>query len=405
MPGDTSAPGSRPAQGWSDGEQPRLKVTLLDPSLFTEPYDAALARGLAASNVDAHWLVRPARPGEASGLPPGRFSPMFYRLSERLGGPFAKLKPALKGLEHGLGVLQALNHVARTKPDVVHVQWAVIPVIDAAVIRLLRRKRPVVMTVHDAVPFNGEKVALLHRLGFDLPIRAADEVIVHTAAAKAELTRRGIPARKINIIPHGPLELNGEASAPPPRDDSFWTFVLFGQLKPYKGIDVLIEAIGLMPAERRSIARFIIAGAAKMDLAPIRARIRELRIEDIVEIRDRRHSEAEMSALFASAHCFVFPYRQIDASGVYFLLKGRGRWLIASTIGIFQEDIEDGVSGRLVPVSDTQALSRALSDAVHERPAPSEQASNASWNEIGHATLTIYRQARDARLSGERRQP
>jgi len=58
-----------------------------------------------------------------------------------------------------------------------------------------------------------------------------------------------------------------------------------------------------------------------MDLAPIEARIAALGLGDVIELRPQRQSEQEMAALFVEADCFLFPYLQIDASGVWFLTK------------------------------------------------------------------------------------
>ncbi len=52
-----------------------------------------------------------------------------------------------------------------------------------------------------------------------------------------------------------------------------------------------------------------------------------------------------MADLFADTDCFVFPYRQIDASGVYFLTKSLNKWTIATRVGIFAEDFQDGAQG------------------------------------------------------------
>ncbi|MGL1241035.1 hypothetical protein ACSTKS_23365, partial [Vibrio parahaemolyticus] len=51
----------RPAAG-------ALRVLMVDPSLFTAPYDAALSGGLAQAGVRADWATRALRPGEEAEL-------------------------------------------------------------------------------------------------------------------------------------------------------------------------------------------------------------------------------------------------------------------------------------------------------------------------------------------------
>ena len=38
-----------------------IEALLVDPSLFTAPYDAALTSGLVAAGVDPMWATRPQR--------------------------------------------------------------------------------------------------------------------------------------------------------------------------------------------------------------------------------------------------------------------------------------------------------------------------------------------------------
>jgi len=172
------------------------------------------------------------------------------------------------------------------------------------------------------------------------------------------------------------------------------TFVAFGEIKRYKGPDVLIEAVGLLPPALRARARFIIAGRPRMDLAPLLARAAALDLRESLEIWPRRLSEPEMADLFQQTDCFVFPYRQIDASGVYFLTKSSGKWIIASRVGVFAEDVKDGTQGQLVAPESPAALAAAIVAAIRDRPAPHASSPSSAWLEIGHATRDVYRQAR-----------
>jgi glycosyltransferase involved in cell wall biosynthesis len=155
---------------------------------------------------------------------------------------------------------------------------------------------------------------------------------------------------------------------------------------------VLVEALSRLAPSLRRRARIIIAGRPRMDLAPLSARIAALGLEQTVELWPRRLSEDEMADLFELADCFVFPYRQIDASGVYFLTKDLGKWIIASQVGIFAEEVQDGVQGTLVPPDDAAALSAALAAAIERQPTPAGASPGPSWLDIGRATRRLYDQ-------------
>lgn len=372
-----------------------LQVLLVDPSLFTAPYDAALTGGLVCAGVEPMWATRATRQGDRQELPIERTDTFFYRHVDRAGWVPSKLTPVVKGLAHlgGLGAL--LQKVRSERPDVVHFQWIVVPPLDVLAMALLRRWRPLVLTVHDTVPFNGQKMSWMQRIGHDGPMRLAHRLIVHTRSGQEVLIARGVPASKIAVIPHGPLRLVVDLpqSARTAARDPRWTFVLFGEIKPYKGLDLLIESVAKMPAPVRLQCRVIVAGRPRMDIAPLVARIAALGVEAQFDIRPERQTEEQMAVLFDQADSFVFPYRQIDASGVYFLVKSLGKWLVASRVGIFAEDIEVGVSGVLVPTDDAAALSTELQSAVVNRPSRAPASTSDSWSEIGKSTRALYLQA------------
>lgn len=366
-----------------------MDVILVDPSLFTPAYDAGLSEGLSAAGVRPRWAVRPLRPGEQAELRPAECDPFFYRAIEGTKQRRGRLRSLAKGASHLSGLLALLRRVRGLRPAAVHMQWTVLPALDALVMRMIRRTCPVVMTVHDTVPFNGEKISFLQNAGFDLPMRAADRVVVHTRGARENLLARGIADKKIALIPHGPLPLRAVPRPRPLRDPRF-TFVLFGQIKPYKGLDLLVEAFGRLPEEVRRQARTVAAGAPLMDTGPVQSRIAELDLSASVELRLGRLDDQAMADLFDEADAFVFPYRQIDASGVYFLLKPLGKWMIASRVGIFAEDMRDGEDGALVPPGDVAALAGALRNAVDRRPPTRPVDSSGGWQAIGERTRQLY---------------
>jgi glycosyltransferase involved in cell wall biosynthesis len=372
-----------------------MRALLVDPSLFTGPYDAGLTEGLVAAGVSPTWAVRPTRAGDRQEIGADYVDAFFYRRVDRLTWLPGPLRSAAKGVAHALGLARLVLRVLVRKPDVVHFQWLVVPPLDALAIRIIALRCPVVFTAHDTVPFNGEYLSFLQNLAFDLPIRLSDRVIVHTAAGMQRLVERGVPRDKVAVIPHGPLRLHESPSDDARPRDPRRTFVLFGEIKHYKGADLLIEAVGRLPREIRARARIIIAGRPRMDLAPLQHLIDGLGLADTVEIRAHRHSETEMANLFADTDCFVFPYRQIDASGVYFLTKSLNRWTIATRVGIFAEDFQDGAQGALIEPENPEALAEAVARAIVHDPRPTSTPPSSAWQEIGRATRAVYQQAQN----------
>jgi glycosyltransferase involved in cell wall biosynthesis len=371
-----------------------LNGLLVDPSLFTAPYDGALSEGLEANGVKPVWLTRRLRPNESEEIPALNVRPIFYGLTDGPRRRHGKRWQVVKGLEHIAG-LRRTAKLARRGFDVVHFQWTVLPRIDIHAIKQMRRHVPVVLTVHDTTPFNGKAVNPMQVNGLDDVLHAVDALIVHTEFGRETLCAQGIDADRINVIPHGPLRLR-ESGAEERRPER-WRIVMFGRLQAYKGLDVLIEAAGLFDAETRARIEIVIAGEPMTDLAPHMRRVMALGLQDVFEFRPHRLDDAAMAALLHSADAFVFPYRAIEASGVLYLVAELGKWMVASDLGAFRDMISDGDNGALVEPGDAARLADALRGSI-DREVATGLKSTAGWTEIGGMTRQIYeRLIRDRR--------
>src|SRR4051812_38808506 len=104
-----------------------MKVAIIDPSLFTMPYDAALCDALAAAGAEVRFYGRRFRTGESM---PGRTRviPHFYAASERLRKAVPlRLVRLVKGAEHTADMLRLQRRLAHERPDAIHFQWAPLP--------------------------------------------------------------------------------------------------------------------------------------------------------------------------------------------------------------------------------------------------------------------------------------
>lgn len=365
-----------------------IDVLQLDPSLFTAPYDAALSRGLVENSVRPVWATRRLRPKEEDLLADADKLAFFYPMTD---GPARRVGSAwklVKGLEHASGLRRLVRESRRF--DLMHVQWAVLPMLDLQMMRRVRRERPVVMTAHDIEPLNG-KAGGVQGNGYDAVLREADRLIVHTDKGREALRARGLEDRRIHVIPHGPLPLSASAVEARP-DDGRWRIVLVGRLQFYKGVDRLVQALGMIPPSIRSRLEVIVAGEAQIPVEPILQRARDLELGKAFTLREGRLSEADMAALLRSADAFVFPYRTIDASGVLHMVAGLDRWLIASDLGAFRTMIHEK-TGELVAPDDLSALAEAIIRSIGRRPAPRSANALPDWSEIGEMTRQVYEEA------------
>lgn len=376
-----------------------MRIAIIDPSNFTLPYDRALGRALAARGHTVTMIGRPPDAGDGWEEPGIPFVPHFYRGLDRLRRLPRPLFLAAKGAAHAASMAGLRQRLADLRPDVIHVQWFPLPAVDRLLLPALRRIAPVVLTMHDTEPFNGNPTSILQRLGaLDLP-RACDGVIVHTALGVRRLTAAGVSPERIAVVPHGLL---GEVPGAAPPPDGPPLFLLIGKIKPYKGADLFVEAIARMPQSVRQGCRFVIAGRPYIDTAPLLEAARRHGLGDELRFDFRFLSEAEMAALIAEASVLVFPYREIEASGVLATVLGHGRAVVATAVGGFAETLTDGVTARLVPPGDAGALAAALAGLATD-PAERERLGQAArmlagrlqdWGAIADRTAAVYTAAR-----------
>jgi glycosyltransferase involved in cell wall biosynthesis len=339
-----------------------VRVHVVDPSAYTPPYDHALCAALARAGADVELVTSRFAHGTVP-VPDG------YRRAERFyprgGGRAAKL------LQHVPSMLAERRAAAAA--DLVHFQWLAVQHADA----WLLPRTPTVLTAHDVLPRApraGQRAA--QRRLYD----RVDAVVVHTEHGRERLVGElGVAAERVHVIPHGPLRdlvaLDGtlppEVAAAPEGP----VVLFFGLLKPYKGLDVLLEAWhGIDGAE------LWVAGAPRMDVAPLRAAA-----PAGVRWVERFVADAEAAALFRRATLVVLPYRESEQSGVLWTAAAFGVPVVASDVGGFAE--VPGV--RLAPAGDAAALREVLRDALAAPPLPIDVAAF-GWDAIARRHLDLY---------------
>ena len=375
-----------------------MRIALVDPSLFTIPYDRELAGGLSRIGHDVTLYGRPPRALDET-LGTATLEKVFYRLAESragLGLP-GGARLGLKGVDHVWSMLRLLRALRRRRPDVIHFQWLPLPLLDARLLGRFRQVAPVVLTVHDTDPFNGAASAGIQRRGVQRCFQAVDRLIVHTAQGRRRLTALGVAPEGIDVLPHGMLVEAGP-TGPDPMDGAL-TFLLFGKIRPYKGADVLIDAFAALPEAVRGRCRLRIVGKPYMDIAPLQDAARRAGVA--VDWQTEFVPDSAIAGLFGPGAVAVFPYREIEASGVLFLALAHGRPIIASSLGAFAELLVDGQHGHLVPPGQLEPLTAAMRHMAEDRTFAAHAAATVAdfaksipgWEEIARRTVSTYKRA------------
>lgn len=273
--------------------------------------------------------------------------------------------------------MRVSRRVGEFQPDMVHEQahydWRLRTIARSA-------RVPRVLTVHDVtshVDAADVHNAVHNRVARSLRTEASG-LIVH-GEQQAELTRRqswyrGAP---IYVIPHGVLSQPAEPRPLPAMP----TALFFGRVEYYKGLDVLVEAARLLPADLE--LRILVAGrGAEVD------RCRELAAGDPrFEWRSGFVEDECLPDLFAESSFVVLPYRDGSQSGVVPLAFANRRAVVVTDVGALAEAVTDGVTGVVVDPEDPVALA-AVMESLARDGAQLDRMSEAALAEVTTGPLS-----------------
>ncbi|WP_084128485.1 glycosyltransferase family 4 protein [Demequina sp. NBRC 110055] len=331
-----------------------LDVTLIGP---THPFKGGIAqhttrlahrladRGLTVDLVS--WRHQYPRL-----LYPGRLT---VPLDEPETLPFARTRRTLSWFAPWTWWREA-RRLRATRTVIVTVVTPLQALAYLAMMRTLRREGVrVVALFHNVVPHEAGRLdrAITRRV-----IGRADAVVVHTAdearAARdlgaTEVTVAALPSsldawpdpdRVVRTDPHTPLEL-----------------LAFGLVRPYKGLDVLLEAVALAPHTRLRVVGEFWGG-----VEPYERQVARLGLGERVSLEPGYVDAAAVPAIFHAADVAVYPYRSATASGAALVALDCGVPIVVSDVGGLPGLVEGDAYGLSVPPEDPATLAAALTRA------------------------------------------
>jgi glycosyltransferase involved in cell wall biosynthesis len=205
-------------------------------------------------------------------------------------------------------------------------------------------------------------------------VRHADLLVIHASHQREELRRLGVPDEAIVDAFHPrfaaadlcALPTDVDVRAERARQGSPRVSLLaFGAIRPYKGIDLALEAMSRLPTAAG--IRLTIAGVCWDGGRDLRRQIDALGLADRVELRDGFVSNEEAALLFSAADATILPYRSATQSGVVQLSFGYGVPVIATAVGGLVEAVAHERDGLLCPAEDVPALVAAIERMAAER--------------------------------------
>ncbi len=333
---------------------------------------------------ETHHLTSPKH---AAGLGPKATDALEETVD---GWHFFRTPPAQGGLP-GLGQLQLmrqtrarLQEVAeQLRPQIIHAHSPVLNALPA--IKVGRALGiPVVYEIRafweDAAVDHGttKEGSLRYRITRAMETHAlkqVDHAFTICEGLRADIVARGIPAAKVTVIPNAVDIENFEPGGQPDQAlkaqlglAGATVLGFIGSFYAYEGLDLLMEALPRMLAQRPDV-RLLLVGGGPQDAA-LKEQARQLGVADKVVFTGRvPHSEVNRYYDLVDVLCYprhsmrltelVTPLKPLEA-------MAQGRILVASDVGGHKELIRDGQTGVLFKAGHAEALADATLNLLNK---------------------------------------
>jgi glycosyltransferase involved in cell wall biosynthesis len=243
-----------------------------------------------------------------------------------------------------------MREVSAFRPDVIHAHST----FSGAIVRLafaFKQRSPRIVYCPHGWVFHtnlGKLGVPAAELAECVLARFCDVVVAISNFEAREGERIGIPRSKLQVVYNG-LPTIAPTPIPVGWPDPRLKLLFIGRLDRQKGLDILLDAVGTLTNEvhLRVVGEAILSDAERLK-APSNVEMMGWRIEP------------EIESLLQDCDLVIMPSRW-EGFGLVALEAMRAeRAVLASAIGGLPEVVEDGVTGRLFPVGDVEAIRKIL---------------------------------------------
>lgn len=256
------------------------------------------------------------------------------------------------------------NYISRKKPDLVIFRYW-LPFMGPAfgtIARLIRRNR------HSRILAITDNVVPHEKRPGDVPftryfLSACHGFITMSKSVLNDL-KRFEPNKAAICLPHplydnfGEQESKENACAALGLDPGYKYILFFGFIREYKGLDLLLKAMGDERLRQQNI-KLIVAGEFYDAPGPYHELIKKYTLEESIILRSDFIPNNEVRHYFCAADLVVQPYKHATQSGVTQVAYHFNRPMVVTNVGGLAELVPDGEVGYVV-----EPEPGAIADAV-----------------------------------------
>ncbi|MBK6541230.1 MAG: glycosyltransferase [Flavobacteriales bacterium] len=305
-----------------------------------------------------------------------------------IGTPAVEAEPLVDSIGP-ISWFRTAKRIRRQAPDVVILRYWIgfFAPCYWSIVRLVKRgRRPkVIYLVDNFIPHEqrlGE--TLLRRLAF----RVADGCMVLSSVVEAQV-RQAYPALPVTCSPHpiydrfgaamDPVQARAELGLPPGAR----VLLFFGFIRPYKGLDQLLEAFPKIAAADPDV-HLVVAGECYHGEAELREQARTSGTADRIHLHLGYIASERIATFFSASEVLVLPYRSATQSGIVQIAHHFELPCIVTDVGGLAEVVIEGRTGHVVPAGNKAALAdrviRFLRERIDMRPGLRDARKRYQWS-------------------------
>lgn len=210
-------------------------------------------------------------------------------------------------------------------------------------------------------------------------IRLAHGCIVHSKADQELFEASYGPMNvRVALVPHGPydqyrdLEESGDpavaaaiaAVRQAPKSDDVVNLLFFGLIRPYKGLEDLLNVFNALPREEAERLWLTVVGETWEGCTEPAQLIAGSPHRDRITFVNEYVPDEVVGAAFAHADVAVLPYRRSSSSGILHVAMSWGMPIVVTSVGGLPEAASGYAGALFIPPGDPDMLKEGLMKAA-----------------------------------------
>jgi glycosyltransferase involved in cell wall biosynthesis len=241
-----------------------------------------------------------------------------------------------------------------------------------------------VAIVHNALPH--EPLPLQRPLTRWILSRC-DGLVAHASTVAEELDEL-LGGRVETVMTPHPPNIDVVPRPLPELADDGLRLLFFGFIRPYKGLDVALDALARL-RQQGVRHRLTVAGEVWDPTEDWDEQVRRRGLGDQIDLRLGYVADGEVSGLLAEHHAALLPYRSATQSGIAPIAFAAGRPVVATAAGGLTDVISDGANGTLAAPGDARSLADAIQRCTRDLPTLADGALKMAptWEDVAAAVV------------------